>query len=147
MGEHVLVPLDGSPAAEAALEYALTLPDVEITVLTVVNPFDIDPLSPGYQSPLGKAGMPAYSTEWYEKEWENAKELHEEMREMAGDVPFESVVLMGQPAKQIVKYAREHDVDHVVMGTHGKEDLANVLLGSVAEKVAHRAPMMVTIVR
>ncbi|WP_458208218.1 universal stress protein [Haladaptatus sp. NG-SE-30] len=147
MGEHVLVPLDGSPAASAALDYALTLPDVEITVLTVVNPFDIDPLSPGYQSPLGKAGMPAYSTEWYEKEWENAKELHEEMREKAGDVPFESVVKMGQPAKQIVRYAEKNDIDHVIMGTHGKEDLGNILLGSVAEKVSHRAPVMVTIVR
>ncbi|WP_266078939.1 universal stress protein [Haladaptatus caseinilyticus] len=147
MGEHVLVPIDGSPASEAALDYALTIPDVEITVLTVVNPFDIDPLSPGYQSPLGKAGMPAYSQEWYQKEWDNAKELHEELRETAGDVPFEGTIKMGQPSKQILKYAKSHDVDHIVIGTHGKEDISTILLGSVAEKVAHRSPMTVTIVR
>lgn len=147
MVEHVLVPIDGSPASKAAYDYSLRMPGVEITVLTVVNPFDIDPLSPGYQSPLGKAGMPAYSQEWYQKEWDNAKELHEELRETAGDVPFEGVVKMGQPAKQIVKYAKTHDIDHIVMGTHGKEDFSNIILGSIAEKVAHRAPMTVTIVR
>ncbi|SIR49340.1 Nucleotide-binding universal stress protein, UspA family [Haladaptatus litoreus] len=147
MGEHVLVPIDGSPASKAALDYALTQHEVEITVLTVVNPFDIDPLSPGYKSPLGKAGMPAYSQEWYQKEWDNAKQLHEELREKADDVPFESVVALGQPARQIVKHATKHDVDHIMIGTHGKEDLSNVFLGSVAEKVAHRAPMTVTIVK
>lgn len=147
MGEHVLVPIDGSPAAEAALDYALTLPDVSVTVITVVNPFDVDPLSPGFQSPLGKAGMPAYSQEWYQKEWKDAEALHEDLREKVGDVPFESVVKMGQPARQILGYARDHDVDHVVMGTHGKEDLANVVLGSVADKVTHRAPVTVTVVR
>ncbi|GAA0225431.1 universal stress protein [Haladaptatus pallidirubidus] len=147
MGEHVLVPIDGSPASKVALDYALTIPEVEITVLTVVNPFDIDPLSPGYKSPLGKAGMPAYSQEWYQKEWDNAKELHEELRDKVGDVPFESVVKLGQPARQIIRYATEHDVDHIMVGTHGKEDRSNVILGSVAEKVTRRAPMTVTVVR
>ncbi len=102
MSEHVLVPLDGSPKSMEAFEHALKIPDAELTVITVVNPFDIDPLSPGYQSPLGKAGMPAYSQEWYQKEWDNAHELHEELGEQAGDVPVESVVKMGQPARQIL---------------------------------------------
>ncbi|WP_227353212.1 universal stress protein [Haladaptatus salinisoli] len=149
MGEHVLVSLDGSEAAEAALDYALTMPDVEITVITVVNPFDTDSLSPGYQSPLGKAGMPAYSQEWYQKEWDSAKELHEELRERADErgVPFESVVKLGSPSRQILVYAKENDVDHIVVGTRGPGDISNVLLGSVAETVARRAPMTVTIVR
>ncbi|WP_458189783.1 universal stress protein [Haladaptatus sp. NG-WS-4] len=149
MGEHVLVPLDGSPKAEEAFEYALTMPDVDLTVITVVNPFDIDPLTPGLQSPLGKSGMPAYSQEWYQKEWENAKQLHAEMHELADerDVPFESVVKMGQPARQILTYARENEVDHIVIGTHGRDDLTDILLGSVADRVMRRAPMMVTVVR
>ena len=147
MGEQVLVPIDGSPAATAALDYALTIPDVAVTVITVVNPFDVDPLSPGFQSPLGKAGMPAYSQEWYQKEWKDAEALHDELRETAGDVPFEGVVKMGQPAKQILKYVEANDVDHVVMGTHGRDDLSHVLLGSVAEKVTRRSPVTVTVVK
>ncbi|WP_231185591.1 universal stress protein [Haladaptatus sp. DYF46] len=147
MTEQVLVPVDGSPKSREAFEYAVALPDVELTVITVVNPFDIDPLSPGYQSPLGKAGMPAYSQEWYQEEWDNAHELHEELRESAGDVPVESVVKMGQPARQILRYAREHDIDHIVIGTHGRDDVSKILLGSVADKVMRRAPMMATVVR
>lgn len=147
MSEHVLVPLDGSPKSIEAFEYALEIPDVELTLITVVNPFDIDPLSPGYQSPLGKAGMPAYSQEWYQKEWDSAHELHDELREDADDVPVESVVRMGQPARQILTYARENDIDHIVIGTHGRDDISHILLGSVADRVMRRAPMMVTVVR
>ncbi len=147
MTEQVLVPVDGSPKSREAFEYAVAMPDVELTVITVVNPFDIDPLSPGYQSPLGKAGMPAYSQEWYQEEWDNAHELHEELRESADDVPVESVVKMGQPARQILRYAREHDIDHIVIGTHGRDDISKILLGSVADRVMRRAPMMVTVVR
>ncbi|MFH5799650.1 universal stress protein [Haladaptatus sp. CMAA 1911] len=147
MTEQVLVPVDGSPKSREAFEYAAAMPDVELTVITVVNPFDIDPLSPGYQSPLGKAGMPAYSQEWYQEEWDNAHELHEELRESAGDVPVESVVKMGQPARQILRYAREHDIDHIVIGMHGRDDVSKILLGSVADRVMRRAPMMATVVR
>ncbi|WP_423743863.1 universal stress protein (plasmid) [Haladaptatus sp. SPP-AMP-3] len=146
MGEHVLVPLDGSPKSVEAFEYAASMPDVELTLITVVNPFDIDPLSPGYQSPIGKSGMPAYSQEWYQEEWDNAHELHEELGEQA-NVPVESVVKMGQPSRQILIYARENDVDHIVIGTHGKDDISKIILGSVADKVMRRAPMMVTVVR
>ncbi|EFW93913.1 UspA domain protein [Haladaptatus paucihalophilus DX253] len=146
MGEHVLVPLDGSPKSVEAFEYAASMPDVELTLITIVNPFDIDPLSPGYQSPIGKSGMPAYSQEWYQEEWDNAHELHEELGEQA-NVPVESVVKMGQPARQILVYARENDVDHIVIGTHGKDDISKIILGSVADKVMRRAPMMVTVVR
>jgi nucleotide-binding universal stress UspA family protein len=147
MTEQVLVPVDGSPKSKEAFEYAVAMPDVELTLITVVNPFDIDPLSPGYQSPLGKAGMPAYSQEWYQEEWDNAHELHEDLRESAGDVPTKSVVKMGQPARKILRYAREHDVDHIVIGTHGRDDISRILLGSVADRVIRRAPMMVTVVR
>jgi nucleotide-binding universal stress UspA family protein len=149
MGESILVPLDGSPKAGKAFDYAIKFPDAKITVITVINPFDIDPLKPGFQSPVGKAGMPAYSQEWYQKVWDNATDLHDQMREKAEeqDVPFESVVTMGTAAKEIVKYAKENDIDHIIMGTHGSEDIANVFFGSVAEKVTRRAPMSVTIIR
>ncbi|GAA0255254.1 universal stress protein [Haladaptatus pallidirubidus] len=149
MSEHVLVPLDGSPQADQALEYALTVPDVEINVITIINPFDVDPLTPGYQSPVGKSGMPAYSQEWYEKYWNDAEELHEQARERVEEheLPFESVIKMGDPAHQIVEYTADHDIDHIIMGTHGRTGLSHVVLGSVAEKVVHRSPVMVTVVR
>jgi nucleotide-binding universal stress UspA family protein len=53
----------------------------------------------------------------------------------------------GSPAAEIVKYAKETDVDLIVMGTHGRGLVAHVVLGSVAEKVVRTAPCPVLTVR
>jgi nucleotide-binding universal stress UspA family protein len=53
----------------------------------------------------------------------------------------------GTPFYEIVRYARERDVDLIVMGTHGRGGLAHVLLGSVSEKVVRKAPCPVLTVR
>ena len=56
--------------------------------------------------------------------------------------------LTGTPWDQIVSFARsDHEVDLVVMGTHGRTGLAHALLGSVAEQVVRHAPCPVLVVR
>jgi nucleotide-binding universal stress UspA family protein len=57
------------------------------------------------------------------------------------------VVLEGMPFEEIVRFARDKDVDLIVMGTHGHKGLAHLLLGSVAEKVVRYAPCPVLTVR
>ncbi len=56
-------------------------------------------------------------------------------------------VAEGVPAEEILRLARERDVDLIVMGTHGHTGLAHVLMGSIAEKVVRRAPCPVLTVR
>ena len=53
---------------------------------------------------------------------------------------------MGSEVDTISDYVREHDVDLVVMGTHGRGGVQHLLLGSVAEKVVRRAPCPVLVV-
>jgi nucleotide-binding universal stress UspA family protein len=51
------------------------------------------------------------------------------------------------PADAITRYARAHNIDLIVMGTHGRGRVAHLLLGSVAEKVARTAPCPVLTMR
>ena len=51
------------------------------------------------------------------------------------------------PAEEIVRYAREQNVDLIVLGTHGRRGVAHLLAGSVAERVVRTAPCPVLIVR
>lgn len=53
----------------------------------------------------------------------------------------------GTPFVEIVRYARQQDIDLIVMGTHGRSGLAHVLTGSVAERVVRKAPCPVLTVR
>ena len=53
----------------------------------------------------------------------------------------------GAPFLEIIRYAKENDVDLIVLGTHGRSGLAHVLLGSVAERVVRKSPCPVLTVR
>src|SRR5262249_9594727 len=53
----------------------------------------------------------------------------------------------GTPFYEIIRFAREQDIDLIVMGTHGHSGLAHMLLGSVTEKVVRKAPCPVLTVR
>ena len=58
-----------------------------------------------------------------------------------------SQVCAGQPAAAIVKAAADRAVDLIVLGTHGRQGVAHLMLGSVAEHVVRTAPCPVLTVR
>jgi len=142
--QHLLVATDGSPQARDALEYALsTYPDVEITVLHA-----IDPMETHYGD-----GQLVHTEAEYEEIEAESEELFDEERELADEygVEIRTATAVGSdpnvPARTILEYVDDHDVDHVVMGSHGRTGATRVLLGSVAETVARRSPAPVTVVR
>ncbi len=142
MTDHVLVPHDGSPQAADALEHALDeYPDADLTVLHVIDPTDT-----GYSA---GAVFPDFSEQWYESAKRAAEEIFETAKEAAADHAGEvrTARELGRPAKQICEYATAHDVDHIVIGSHGRTGVSRILLGSVAETVARRSPAPVTVVR
>jgi len=139
-GMTVLVAYDGSRPAQNAIEHALTkYPDEEIVLLRVVE------ASTGSLA----AGVDMVQ-EWIKTERdEAAADLSETVEELIDEsgVEFRVETAVGQPAREIVEFAEENDVDTIVVGSHGREGVSRVLLGSVAEKVVRRAPMTVTVVR
>ena len=54
-------------------------------------------------------------------------------------------VVVGNPANSIVEYARDQQIDLIVMGTHGRTGLAHLAIGSVTERVLKTAPCPVTV--
>ena len=58
-----------------------------------------------------------------------------------------TAVLDGHPAEELDNYAGSHDIDLVVIGSHGRKGLDRLLIGSVADKVIRGAKVPVLIVR
>lgn len=71
----------------------------------------------------------------------------EQIRPVNEAIPVRHVLLEGDPATEIVDYAREAGSDVIVMGTHGRTGLERLLMGSVAEKVMREAPCSVLVVK
>ena len=144
MGTHVLVAIDGSRQSWNALDHALTQYGGDrITVLHVVDPVE---------GIYGDTGDSYYNEEAHQRALERGEQLGEKARERAREFDLDSttiepVVEPGRPARTIVAYAEDHDIDHIVIGTHGRSGISRILMGSVAESVARRAPAPVTIVR
>lgn len=136
----VLVAFDGSKPAQKALQQAVQLfEDQEIVLLRVLDrPDGLVDASVGF----AKEGLKQLREE-------SRAELSEDVEAAleTTDVDLRTEVAFGEPAREIVRFATEHDVDHVVIGNHGRDGVARVLLGSVAEQVVRRAPMPVTVVR
>jgi nucleotide-binding universal stress UspA family protein len=60
-------------------------------------------------------------------------------REIKAALKVEQTVRIGVPFLEIVRVAKERDVDLIVLGTHGRTGLSHALIGSVAERVVHHA--------
>lgn len=84
-----------------------------------------------------------------EKVEEYAADILETATELATeyDRSLETNVVTGEPDDRIVAQAAEESVDLIVIGSHGKEGISRVLLGSVAETVVRRSPVSVLVVR
>ena len=142
MGERILVPFDGSPLAERALDRAVTMhPGAEITVLHVIDPIRVVYVAES-------EGLASAET-WHERMTERARELCADAEALAAEHGCEvtTAIETGSPAREILDYVDEHGIEHVVMGSHGRSGVSRLVLGSVAEQVMRQSPVAVTIVR
>ncbi|SEP27728.1 Nucleotide-binding universal stress protein, UspA family [Halogranum amylolyticum] len=141
---HVLVPFDRSVCSRHALKYAFErFPDAAVTVLFVAYPpFEtVEPIESG----TGLDDLVAASVE-IEDETDGVFELARQVADR-NDRAIDTVTTSGDPAREILEWIDGNDVDHVVVGCHGRNGVARWLLGSVAETVVRRASVTVTAVK
>lgn len=138
----VLVPLDLDEYARYALPYARELCTAFGAALHLLHVVDTQwILSAGGAFPeAGGDLLPRLE-----------REGRAEVERIAGQIRdgFEvcSAVRVGPPHVQIVQYARQQDIDLIVLATHGRSGLKHALIGSVAEKVVQMAPCPVLAVK
>ncbi len=140
MTRTVLVPVDESDLARQALEFVLEEHSGdEIVLLHVLDPIDAIYVS----EPI------VWDDRLLEERREEAAGLLAELEEVAArsNVTARTEIARGDPARGILEYAEESDIDQIVIGSHGRSGVSRVLLGSVAESVTRRSPVPVTIVR
>ncbi len=142
MAMRVLIPFDGSEQADNALDYAIErFGDAELILMSVINPAESVYLS-------DDEAMAPFPENWYETARDQTQMMLERAVEARDDaLTIETDIEVGRPTRAIVEYIEEHDIDHVVMGSHGRSGVSRILLGSVAESVIRRSPVPVTVVR
>jgi len=139
----VLVPTDFSESARHALTYGTSFAreyEAELTLLHVV-----ENLTVGYASDL----FPVPMQEVFHEISGYAKTELAKLGALARErkVSVVEQVVQGKPSAEIIRYARETEVDMIVLGTHGKGMLDQALFGSTTERVVRRAPCPVLTVR
>lgn len=135
--QRILVPLDGSFRAEAALPYAARLAECTGARLVLVRVARAQALPGG---DAAAAQMQAIDrAETYLERLIATTPLPGDA--VASGVPY------GDAAEGIVAAARTHVADLIVMATHGRSGLARAVLGSVAEGVLRRAGVPLMLVR
>jgi nucleotide-binding universal stress UspA family protein len=112
--------------------------DAELTLVHVVAP-PLAAASDVLVSSRGLASVEAEEAEATLARWRADAERR------AGR-PVSARVLRGDIAAEIVRHAREERCDLLVLGTHGRTGMSRLVLGSVAERVARRAPCPVLVV-
>ena len=134
----ILVPLDGSDMAEAAISEALQMARSDASLLILVRAANARIL-PGADV-IGAQILAV-------REAENYLTAVKDKLEKEGAGRVETHVWYGPAAPAIVEAARVHKVDLIVMSTHGRSGLGRLIFGSVAESVLRGTRVPILLVR
>jgi len=131
----ILCPVDFSEFSASVLAYAAAFAKLFGSEITVLHVFATA------VPPANSETYPAWLLQVPEARKSMADELHLLLAPFSSTgVTVRTQITEGNPAAEIVRHAAGHDIDLVVMGTHGRSGFDRLTLGSVAEKVLRKAP-------
>ncbi len=140
----ILLPTDLSEYSAAATPYACSIAqrfDAELHLLYVFEQDTGSTYVRGMPIPDAKSEIEQLKQQvaeslatWIDADWESN---HRVIR-VTGE---------GHPYVEIIRYSKNHKIDLIVMGTHGRSGISHVLMGSVAQKIVRKASCPVLTVR
>jgi nucleotide-binding universal stress UspA family protein len=138
--KRILVPTDFSEPSAKALAYGKALARLFGAELHVIHVINARPFA-------GTASADGYVPELTEFATQLETLARANMSRLADGAAASTALAWGRPHVEIGRYAREHQIDLIVMGTHGRGFVGHLLLGSVAERMVRQAPCPVLTVR
>lgn len=142
----ILVPFDGSPTSEKALDEAIRLAGLTGARLQLLHVVDELSYVNGFETAMN------YTNEIVPLMQVAGEKLLALGRQKAVDqgVDTDSVLIVGGPdriCEHVAEQARSAKADLIVVGSHGRRGIGRVLMGSDAEQIVRTAPVPVLVVR
>jgi len=138
---NILLPTDFSEPSLQATVYAVELAQKFGATLHVLNVIE----DPKINLPMFES-VPVPSREEFET-YAQTRLDNWILPEDAAGLEIETRWVHGRPFVEILNDAKKNDIDLIVLGTHGRSAVTQVLMGSVAEKIVRKAPCPVLTVR
>lgn len=141
MINHVLVPLDGSELAECVLPHLLAIAPITEARVTLIHVLERTPFRNGSAAPFDLLG-------WHMQKQESQSYLDRIAgRLQKSGLEVEQVILDGNPAEVLIEFARNNDVDLVLVSSHGRAGLSEWNVSSVVQKILLRSYKSILLVR
>jgi nucleotide-binding universal stress UspA family protein len=138
MYHHILIPLENTPADETILAHIKPLARMTGAKLLLIH------VSDGWVARNFNQLKLAESEEMKQ----DRAYLEKRTRELTDDgFPCDAVLALGEPSDEIIKAAKDKDIDLIAMTTHGHRFLSDILHGATADKVRHEVNVPVLLVR
>jgi nucleotide-binding universal stress UspA family protein len=138
MYKHILIPLENSAADETILTHIKPLARMTSARLLLVHVAD------GWVARNFQQLKLAESQEMKD----DRAYLETRIRELTKEgFTCDAVLALGEPSDEIIKLARERNVDLIAMTTHGHRFISDILYGATADKVRHGVDVPVLLVR
>jgi len=143
MFKKILYPTDFSDVSKKALGYLTQLKDAgteEIIVLHVIDEKGIDAI---YRYGAGNAET--VIREITKEAKEEGKKIEKKL--MQSGLNVKVIIKRGVPLKEILKIEKKEKISVIIIGSHGKTNLEEMLLGSVSEKVVRQSKSPVLVIK
>lgn len=139
----ILFPTDFSKSSDYALQYAISIATAFKAKLYILHVIE------GAHREDYFLVLTLTSEEIEKKLKEEAQKNLEKLvsKNLSQEIEFETSVKSGTPFVEIIRAAKQESIDLIVMSSHGKSGISEILIGSVAERVMRKAPCPVLVVK